>query len=142
MKRIPKITVQGWTAEGPAYSIHQQLEGRRNRHARRAGAEPVELVGDHAAPQASQPAGALVWALGDDERWAFNRGYVYQLEVLVDGESRILHVDARDDYVLHDFVDGVQLYDRRPLTDTELAELLADGAGVDSEPEAGDEEEE
>lgn len=142
MSRFPKITVQKWTAEGPAYTIHRDLEGRRNRHARRAGVSVDDLEGPHDLEEVEAADGSLVFAVGDDELWAFARGSVYQLEILVDGEPSIIHVDAREDHVLQAFTNGVQLFERKALTDDEVAELLDDiedpndGAEVIAESEA------
>jgi hypothetical protein len=126
MTRFPDITVQKWTAEGPAYTIHRKLEGRANRHRRRAGETDDEQVGPHSDAEASGPAASMVFARGDDELWAFAPGSVYSVDVLVDGESAIIYVDAREGSALESFVDGVQIMAHAPLDEDELAELLDD----------------
>lgn len=126
MTRLPEITVQKWTAEGPAYTIHRKLEGRANRHRRRAGETDDDLVGPHGASEIDGPAASMVFARGDDELWAFAPGHVYRVEVLVDGESAIIHVDAREGSALESFVDGVQIMAHAPLDEDELDELLDD----------------
>lgn len=126
MTRFPKITVQKWTSEGPAYTVHRSLEGRANRHRRRAGETDDELVGPHDLDAVDAADGSMVFAKGDDELWAFAQGYVYELEVLVDGDPAVIHVDAREGHALESFVKGVQLVARKALTDDEVAELLDD----------------
>lgn len=129
MTRFPKITVQKWTADGPAYTIHRTLAGFRNRKQRRArdgsgGSE--ELVGDHDAPESDAIDASLVYAVGDDELWAFREGHVYEVEITVDGEGAVIHVDAREVDALHEFSDGVRLVEYRALSEDEVAELLDD----------------
>lgn len=140
MTRFPKITVQKWTAEGPAYTIHRDLAGRRNRKARLAGHAAEELVGPHYLDEVEAADGSLVFAIGDDELWAFAQGSVYELEILVDGDPAIIHVDAREGHALQAFTNGVQLFERKALTDDELAELLDDiGPSDDDEPSSDQE---
>lgn len=130
MTPFPKITIQAWTDEGPAYTIHRALAGFRNRKQRRArdgsgGAE--ELVGDHGAAERVDGDGTfLVFAQGNDEAWAFKRGYVYEVDIEVDWEPATIHVDAREYHAVHEFKGGVRLVKARSLTEDEVAELLDD----------------
>jgi hypothetical protein len=126
MSRFPKITVQKWTADGPAYTIHRDLAGRRNRRARLAGESAEELVGPHDLDEVEAADGSMVFAIGNDELWAFAHGSVYELEVFVDGDPAVIHVDARQGHALEAFTNGVELVSRKALDDDELAELLDD----------------
>lgn len=126
MPRPPKITVQSWGADGPAYTVHHRIAGWRNRAARRAGSG-AELVGDHAAAHVDAPAAFLAIARGDDELWLFNRGHVYELEVLIDGDETRILVDARDDFYQHRFGAEIQLFGHCALDAGELA-----GYGISS----------
>lgn len=128
--KLPKITIQQWTDEGPAYTIHRALAGFRNRHQRRArdgsgGSE--ELVGPHYLAERVDGAGTfLTFVQGDDEIWAFKQGHVYEVDIDVDGDPATIHVDAREAHVTHEFKDGVRLVEARALDEDEVAELLDD----------------
>lgn len=123
MTRLPKITVNAWTEDGPAYTIHRSLGGWRNRKARRAGESADELVGDHGEEPYGGPAAFLLFAAGEDELWGFNEGYVYEIAQLIDGELSVAHIDARDEVDVHTFRDGVQLLEWRALEDGEVEDL-------------------
>lgn len=125
---IPKITVQGWHHDGPVYRIHRKLTGWRNRKARRAGADPFDQVGHPGGRNVAEPASFLVFAHGDVEVYAFNRGHVYLVEQLADGNNGAILVDAREDYALITYKDGLEFLAARGLTDDELAEILEQGA--------------
>jgi len=131
MARLPKITVQGWTTDGPAYTVHHSIAGWRNRHDRRSGAGGEELVGDHAGlsenPQTVDPAAFMVFAKGDTEVYAFKAGHVYQVTLLVDGDALDVLVDAREADRLETYGGDIQILEQRALTGDELEAALADG---------------
>lgn len=109
MAPIPKISIHGFTHDGPAYTIHRALSGWRNRKARRLGANANEPVGDHEAQFHDEPAASLVWAVGDTELWAFAAGHTYAVDLLVDGDAHTALVDALDDHRVETYRDGIQL---------------------------------
>lgn len=137
MARIPKITVEAWGPEGPAYTIHRPLVGRRNRHRRRAGESDSTTHGDPDAPEHEYPAGFLVWAEGDDEVWALNRGFTYHVDVLIDGVEHTLLIDALEDYAVLKFNAGLSFVEWSPVPPPETPR---DPDAPAPEPSAGDDE--
>lgn len=131
MPRLPKITVQGWTSDGPAYTIHHPLSGWRNRRNRRAGTGGEEQVGDHDGLNdkldLETPAAYMVFAKADREVYAFKGGHVYQVTLLVDGDALDVLVDAREGDRLETYGDDLQLLEYRALEGDELEAALADG---------------
>lgn len=131
MARTPKITVQGWTADGPVYTIHHSLSGWRNRKHRRAGTGGEELVGDHDAIEDLEDlegaAAYMLFAKGDTEVYAFKGGYVYQVTLLVDGDPIDVLVDARPGDRIERMDDDIQLLEQRALEGDELERALAHG---------------
>lgn len=126
--KIPKITVHGWTEDGPQLTIHRNLSGFRNRHARRRGESADELVG-HDLPllENNEPRASMIWTASDDEAWAFAAPHVYELDVLLDGEVTKILVDARENHAQHRFTDGLQLLEWRALEPEEVDEVLENG---------------
>lgn len=125
----PKITVQGWTENGPAYTIHRRLSGRRNARRRRNGENANELVGPHdqieSAPFGDGPASFMLWALGDAEMWAFKAGYVYAVTILVDGDAKAVLIDAREGDSIEHWGEGLSLLEGRVLEGEDLERALA-----------------
>lgn len=140
MARIPKISIQGWTTQGPAYTIHRTLAGWRNRRARRElGANANELVGPH--PELGDPeyalpddAGAvfMVFALGEIEVWAFRAGFVYEVTLLVDGDQINVLVDAREGDSIQEYGADLSMLAWRQLADDELESALENGPSIPS----------
>lgn len=128
MARLPKITVQGWTQDGPAYTIHHPVAGFRNRKLRRDGRGGEELVGDHDAidEELDEPAVYMVLAHGETEVYAFKGGHVYQVTLLVDGDALDVLVDAREGDRLETYGESLQLMEQRALDGDELEAALAD----------------
>lgn len=131
---IPEIHVQGWHSDGPVYKITRKLSGWRNRKARRAGELPSEQVGHPGGRNIEAADHFLVYTDGNDEAYAFNRGHVYEVEQIVDGDVQKILVDARENYAVHSFVGGIELLGARGLTDEELEGLLLPDGEV-AEPE-------
>ena len=102
--RIPDITVHGWTDEGPYYTIHNRISGWSNRHARRSGAGDEVIGGKGGSFEG--PSTAMIFSHGDYEKWAFNKGFVYLIEVLVDGAERYLALTDRNDVTRFGFDAG------------------------------------
>lgn len=129
MARLPKITVQGWTADGPAYTIHHPVSGFRNRKLRRSGQGGEEYVGDHHSSHedVEGPAAYMVYARGDVEVYAFKGGYVYQVTLLVDGDPIDVLVDARPGDRIETIADDIQLLEQRALEGDELDRALLNG---------------
>lgn len=131
---IPEINVQGWHHDGPVYRIHRKLAGWRNRKARRRGEQPFEQVGHPGGRNVEDAQHFLVYTDGNDEAYAFNRGHVYEVEQLVDGDVGKILVDARENFAVHSFVGGIELLGARGLDDDELEALLGDDGEL-GEPE-------
>lgn len=127
--QIPKITIQGWTEHGPAYTIHRSIGGFRNRKARRRGYSANETVGPHDAlddaPFGDGPAVFMLWALGDDEVWGYKAGHVYLATLLVDGEPLDILIDAREDDSIQHWGEDLSLLEGRVLEGEELDRALA-----------------
>lgn len=137
MARLPRITVQGWTADGPAYTIHHQIAGWRNRRDRRAGTGGDEQVGDHdAIEDAGGPAAFMLFAKSETEVYAFKAGHVYQVTLELDGDPVDVLVDAREEDRLETYGAGINLVAQRALEGDELDAVLAEGP---EQPEQVDE---
>ena len=153
MARIPKISIQGWTEDGPAYTIHRTLAGWRHRKHRRQGnaLNANELVGPHPdLPDAELPedvgASFMVFAVGEVEVQAFRRGHVYEATLLVDGDAVNVLVDARGDHEVQEYAAGITLLEWRVLEGEELESAIENGPalasnvsdGAESQEPAGD----
>lgn len=134
MARLPKITLQGWTADGPAYTIRRPAAGFSNRKARRDGSGGGEQVGDHDAidPDLVDPAAYMVLAAGDSEIYAFKAGHVYLVTLLVDGDATSVLVDAREGDRIETYRGDVQLLEQRAIEGEELEAALSDGPEEES----------
>ncbi len=96
-----QIEVTGWDAEdGPAIKVYTRNEGRRNRRNRWA----VHEHGKGAGNVLDAPAHGPFKDPRDRRKhlgYAFNRGHVYEADVLVDGEFKhTLTVDAKEKHVV------------------------------------------
>lgn len=137
MARIPKISIQGWTADGPAYTIHRTLAGWRHRRARREQRNANELVGPHpdlpdAELDAEVGAAFMVFAIGEVEVQAFRVGHVYEATLLVDGDAINALVDAREDHVIQEYAPGITLLEWRVLEGEELDAAIENGPSIPS----------
>lgn len=124
--RTPKITVHGWTEDGPLYTIQHRIAGRRHRSALRRGEKVPDGIthyGNGDAADSSAPDSALIYAHGEIDVFAFNAGHVYEVELLVDGNAHAVLVDAREGIVVQEFGEGLEPIERRVLTEDEVAEV-------------------
>jgi hypothetical protein len=149
MARIPKISIQGWTEDGPAYTIHRSLAGWRHRKHRRQGnaLNANELVGPHPdLPDAELPedvgASFMVFAVGEVEVQAFRRGHVYEATLLVDGDAVNVLVDARGDHEVQEYAVGITLLSWRVLEGEELEAAIENGPAPASNVSDGAESQE
>jgi hypothetical protein len=149
MARIPKISIQGWTEDGPAYTIHRTLAGWRHRKHRRQGnaLNANELVGPHPdLPDAELPedvgASFMVFAVGEVEVQAFRRGHVYEATLLVDGDAVNVLVDARGDHEVQEYATGITLLSWRVLEGEELESAIEHGPALASNVSDGAESQE
>jgi hypothetical protein len=122
--RTPKITIHGWAPDGPVYTVHANTSGWRNRRNRGADDARYGFEEDPAEAESSaEPAASLLYAHGDLEVWAFNAGYVYEVDMLIDGHAISLLVDSRQGITKHEFRDGVEKLAHRALTEDEVADI-------------------
>lgn len=105
-----QLELHGFDSDGlPIFTTTRDLSGRRNRHLRRAGAEPTELTGS-LDDIVDGPAAAPIVQLGPQgEIWGFAGGYTYRVEQAVDGVDQEIYIDALEGNEVVPFLNGIEL---------------------------------
>ena len=107
MTSAPRITIQGWhETEGATYDVATYNAGRRNRRNRWS----IDNHGDNPGSEHELPAHEVVIIDGAEFAILLNRGYEYEIGILIDAEQvEEVTVDARDDYRVYRIPDGLDV---------------------------------